>query len=260
MQFRAKLCADDGLEFLNRLVAAVEKGEDVSDILPGFDSERFERMLSRVRDDNGEISQERLAQFRERMCSADGPPGGGQRGGPGGAQRGGPGGGNPFDRRGFSGWRYFVNLNHTIELENEILIAPGVPVLDQLDGDATGAFGQPRHSTRLEAGLFGKGIGFRLSGRYTGETRINGSGLPGSSDLFFDDFTRFDLRVFGNVGELVGKNEGLLQNFRVSFRVDNIFDTRRDVRDENGDTPINYQPFLIDPVGRYVGIDLRKLF
>jgi hypothetical protein len=39
-----------------------------------------------------------------------------------------------------------------------------------------------------------------------------------------------------------------------------VFDAQRKVRDANGDTPINYQPFVIDPLGLYLGIDLRKLF
>ena len=42
--------------------------------------------------------------------------------------------------------------------------------------------------------------------------------------------------------------------------MDNIFDGQRAVRDANGETPINYQPFVIDPIGRFVGIDIRKLF
>ena len=57
----------------------------------------------------------------------------------------------------------------------------------------------------LKRGLFGKGIGFRLSGIYTGETRLDGSGLPGSTDLFFDDIVTFNLRVFANLAELTGK-------------------------------------------------------
>jgi hypothetical protein len=32
------------------------------------------------------------------------------------------------------------------------------------------------------------------------------------------------------------------------------------VRDQNGVTPNNYNPFVIDPLGLYLGIDLRKLF
>ena len=166
---------------------------------------------------------------------------------------------NPL-ARGNRGWRYFANLTHTIELQNEIFIAPGVPVLDQLDGDATGAFGFPRHTSRLEAGLFGNGVGFRLSGIYTGETRLDGSDAPGSSDLFFNDLLTFNLRTFINVDQLTGSQSPALKNVRVTFRMDNIFDGQRAVRDENGDTPINYQPFVIDPIGRFIGVDIRKLF
>ena len=158
------------------------------------------------------------------------------------------------------GWRYFANLTHTIELANEILIAPGFAPLDQLDGQATGAFGQPRNSARLEAGMFGKGMGFRLSGVYTGSTRLDGSGLPGSTDIIFSDIVTFNLRVFANVGEIAGKNEGFLKDFRVSLVADNMFDAQRKVRDSNGNTPVNYQPFVIDPLGLYVGFDIRKLF
>ncbi|MEM9501365.1 MAG: hypothetical protein AAF941_05915 [Pseudomonadota bacterium] len=252
---REKVCGENGLEEIRQLIAAIDRGEDVSEQLPGLDPELIRMMIDRARDDNGNVGPEALEQFRTRLCASGAAGQGGQqaRGGP-------PPGFNPLARGARRGWRYFVSLNHTIELENEILIAPGVPVLDQLDGDGTEAFGFPRNTSRFEAGIFGNGIGMRLSGRYTGETRINGSGLPGSSDIFFDDLLTFDVRLFSEIGQLVGRNEGILKNFRISLRMDNIFDGQRRVRDENGDTPINFQPLLIDPVGRYLGIDLRKLF
>jgi hypothetical protein len=110
----------------------------------------------------------------------------------------------------------------------------------------------------LEAGLFGKDTGFRLSGIYTGNTRIDGT--LGSSDLIFDDIVTFNLRVFANIGEITGKNEGILKDFRVSLAADNLFDAQRKVRDGAGNTPINYNPFVIDRLGLYLRIDLRKLF
>ncbi|MEM7702143.1 MAG: hypothetical protein AAF251_09435 [Pseudomonadota bacterium] len=266
---QARLCGDDGLAVMRRLVGMIERGEDVSAILPGIDPEFLKFGLDRLRGDNGTIPDEGLERIRSRICSAANGQGGasnGQAGGRTGSGQGGrPGGSggpafNPLAAGRGGGWRYFANLTHTIELQNEILIGPGVPVLDQLDGDATGAFGFPRHSSRLEAGVFGKGVGFRLSGRYTGETRLNGSGLPGSSDLFFGDLVTFDLRTFLNVDQLTGSQSPALKNLRISLRMDNVFDGQRRVRDENGDTPINYQPFVIDPIGRFVGIDIRKLF
>lgn len=254
---RERICGEDGAEQLARIVAAIENGEDTSELLPGMDPQFLKMMLDRARSEDGTIPPEALEQFRERVCSRQGGPGGqgGQRGG------GGPfGGGNPFARGRMQGWRYFVSLNHNIALESETLIAPGLAPLDELAGDALSPFGLSRHNTRLEAGLFGGGIGFRLSGQYIGEARLNGSGLPGSSDLLIGDLVRFDLRAFSNLGELFGDDSGLLKNLRVSLRFDNIFDARREVVDENGETPISYQPFLIDPTGRFIGIDIRKLF
>ena len=253
--FRQIACGEDGEARIRALIARIEAGEDVSDELPGYDPSMSGFIIDRLRGDDGEISSERIAGMRARFCESDG-------GGQGGGQAGGgpPPGFNPLARRIFQGFRYFVSLNHAIELDNTILIADGLAPLDQLDGQSTGAFGLPRHTSRLEAGIFGSGVGMRLSARYTGEARIQGSGLPGSSDLFFDDLATFDLRLFAEVGQLVGQEEGVLKNLRVSLRADNVFDGRRRVVDENGETPITYQPFLIDPVGRYVGIDIRKLF
>lgn len=249
--FRDRACGPDGAAAITDLIAKIERGEDVSAELPGVDPSFIKLALDRSRGPDGTIPPAALEQFRQRFCAASPPP----------AQAGGaPAAGpafNPLSGRSFPGWRYFFNLTHSIELDNEILIANGLNPLDQLDGQATGAFGLPRHSSRLEAGLFGKGLGFRLSGIYTGETRLDGLG---SSDLFFDDIATFNLRVFANLGEVVGKNEGFLKDFRVSLVADNLFDAQRQVRDETGETPINYQPFVIDPLGLYLGIDLRKLF
>ena len=257
--FRERACGPDGTAAIAELVAKIDRGEDVSAELPGVDPAFIKMALDRSRLPDGTIPPEALAQFQQRFCAAA-PPAqtpGGAPAAAGGAPAGGPAF-NPLGGRNFQGWRYFFNLTHTIELANEILIAPGLQPLDQLDGQATGAFGQPRHSSRLEAGLFGKGLGFRLSGIYTGTTRLDGA--VGTSDLFFDDIATFNLRIFANLGEVTGKNEGLLKDFRVSLVADNVFDAQRKVRDSAGETPINYQPFVIDPLGLYVGIDLRKLF
>jgi hypothetical protein len=265
--FRERACGPDGTAAIAELIGKIERGEDVSAELPGVDPAFIKMAIDRSRAPDGTIPPEALEQFKQRFCAmTPAPAQAGAAGGAPAAAGGGaaPSGGPAFNPLGggrqMQGFRYFLNLTHTIELDNEILIADGLAPLDQLDGQATGAFGLPRHSSRLEAGLFGKGMGMRLSGIYTGETRLDGSGLPGSTDLLFDDIVTFNLRVFANIGEITGKNEGFLKDTRVSLRADNLFDAQRKVRDSNGDTPINYQPFVIDPVGLYLGIDLRKLF
>jgi hypothetical protein len=256
--FRERACGPDGTAAIAELIGKIERGEDVSAELPGVDPNFIKLALDRSRGPDGTISPEALEQFKQRFCAAaPAQAAGGAPAAGGGAPAGGPAF-NPLAQRSFPGWRYFFNLTHSIELDNEILIAPGLDPLDQLDGQATGAFGLPRHSSRLEAGLFGKGVGFRLSGIYTGETRLDGA--AGTSDLFFDDIVTFNLRVFANMGEVTGKNEGFLKDLRISLVADNLFDAQRRVRDETGETPVNYNPFVIDPLGLYLGIDLRKLF
>lgn len=267
--FRTRLCADDGEAFMVALAEAIDRGETPAGMPEGFDPEQAKRMLERFRGADGKIDPARLAQFRTMLCSTDGPPmGGGQAaagGPPSGGARGGPGGGGRGMMGGFGPGRdnvgrYFVTLTHTIELDNTVLIAPGVPVIDQLAGDGLAANGFPRHTSRLEAGAFRNGWGLRASGQYTGTARVNGSGLPGSTDLFFDDLATLNLRLFADIGRLTKTDKGFLKGFSVSFVADNVFDGRRKVTDSDGNTPLAYQPFLVDPVGRYLGIDLRKMF
>ncbi len=265
--FRTRLCADDGPAFLQRLVEAAAKGEPLPDF-PEFDPARAERMLARLRDENGVVDQQRLASFRDRICSSAGGPAAGQPGNGGQSsagsdasgegqtrprQAGGRGGPPGLPGRGGDGrGRYFLNFNHSIELEQQVIIAQGGPVLDLLDGDSTSQFGTPRHTSRLEGGLFWNGWGTRVSGRYTGAASVN--------SLTVNDLATIDFRLFADLGRVLNKDDGILDGMRVSLRFDNIFDGRRRVTDVNGETPINYQPLLIDPTGRYLGIDIRKLF
>ncbi len=180
-------------------------------------------------------------------------------GGGGGAPRGGPGG---FGGDGQGRWN--LSFYHTVNLTNSVLVAQGGPFLDLLDGDATGANGGvSRNSFELEGGVFLDGIGFRLSGNYRTGTTVRGSGLPGSSDLRFGGLGTVNLRTFMSLDQqkwLVGEDPGFFKNARLSLRVDNIFDTRQRVTDGSGTVPLAYQPGLIDPVGRFVEIDFRKLF
>ncbi|AKM07201.1 TonB-dependent receptor domain-containing protein [Pelagerythrobacter marensis] len=234
-----------------------------------------EQVRARITGENGQIDPARLAAFRERVCAmpepgAEGgpPPGGGEAGAggdgrprAGGGGRGGGGRGG-FGRGGDGQGRWNLGLYHSIEFENEVLVAPGGPVLDQLSGEAIGS-GIPRHKIELEGGVFYKGVGLRLSGNYQSATRIDGSGLPGSQDLFFDDIAKFDLRAFVALDQqkwLAGDTPGFWKGARLSLRVDNLFDARQRVTDSTGAVPLSYQPLLTDPLGRTFEIEFRKLF
>ncbi|HKC02224.1 MAG TPA: TonB-dependent receptor plug domain-containing protein [Sphingomicrobium sp.] len=183
------------------------------------------------------------------------PPEGGRDGGRGFGGRGGGGGFGGGGNRG----RLTFSLTDTITFEDKVTIAPGLE-LDYLHGDAAGSSGgTPRHLVEARAGYFNNGLGARLSANYRSGTRVDS--LTGD-DLRFSPLATFDLRLFANPGdipELVLKHRWL-RGTQVQFTVANIFDAKPKVRNAAGDLPLNFQPDLLDPLGRTIGITIRKLF
>ena len=216
-----------------------------------------EQLRQRLTNEDGSINEERVARLREAICTGENAQAaqeGGQSEGRrrGGGRRGG-GGGREDDGQG----RWFLSLYHSVELQNEALVAPGIPVIDYFD------LGLAKHTVELEGGVFFKGLGTRVSGRYRSGYTIEGSDPTGDNDLFFGDLVTFDLRFFMNLEEqkwLTGETPGFFKGARVSLGFDNVFNTRQDVVDGTGVTPIRFQPALIDPLGRTFEIEFRKLF
>lgn len=239
-----------------------------------------QEIADRLKGPDGKIDPARLAEFRTRICAVpadavggqrgEGAPGAGATGGGqsgGGPRGGGPRGGGPgmmFGGPGDGQGRWNLSLYHSIELSNTALVSASGPALDLLDGDALGESGVSRHTVQLEGGLFKDGIGTRISGNYRSPSTVRGSGLPGSSDLRFGSLLTFDLRLFMNLEQqkwLVGQGSpGFWKGTRLGLRVNNVFDTRQKVTNDTGTVPLRYQPGLIDPTGRYLEIELRKMF
>jgi hypothetical protein len=192
-----------------------------------------------------------------------GPRAGGPRG-PGGGRFGGGGFGG-FGGGGRGG-RLQLGLYHNWRFTDEILIRDGVPVLDLLNGSAVGSRGgQPEHELELQAGYFRNGFGLRLNGTYQSDTFVRGVPVANggtSSDLRFSDLATFNLRLFADLGaqRSLVRRAPFFRASRVSLSVDNLFDARPQVRDLSGETPLGFQPGLLDPLGRSVRISFRKLF
>ena len=155
-------------------------------------------------------------------------------------------------------------LFHTWRLEDEVLVRDGVPKLDLLNGSASGSRGgRPRHDLQLEAGLFKAGLGARLSANWQSGSIVRGSqGDHGSTqgNLIFSSLATVNLKLFADLGRqasLLGEHRWL-KGLLVTLAVDNLFDSRLQVRDEGGATPLGYQPAYVDPLGRSVRISLRK--
>lgn len=191
-----------------------------------------------------------------------GGPGAGRPPGVGGGPRGPGGGGFGGPGRGMQS-RWSLALYHTYRIQEEILIRPGVPVLDLLGGSATSSSGgASRHELELSGGVFHKGFGFRVEGSYKAGSSVDGSGFPGSTDLRFSDLATLNAFIFVDLDQQKRLTKALpfLKGSRIRLRIDNVLNDVIDVRDQNGDVPLGYQPGYIDPRGRVFELSFRKRF
>jgi iron complex outermembrane receptor protein len=146
-----------------------------------------------------------------------------------------------------------------------VLIRPGVPELDFLDGSAgSSRGGRPRHELEFQAGLFKNGLGARLTANWQSATFVRGGPVAGGGtgdDLFFDDYATVNLRLFADLGlQPIAREHPFLRGMRVSLSIDNLLDSRQQVHDRLGATPLSYQPGYLDPLGRSLRLSVRKLF
>jgi hypothetical protein len=186
-----------------------------------------------------------------------GPPS--NRSGGRGFRGGGRGGGGGFFGGGNRG-RLTFSLTDTITFVDKVRIAPGLPNVDYLHGDASGqGGGTPRHQVEAQAGYFNNGIGARVSADWRSATTVN---TLSGDNLCFSPLATFDLRLFANPGDIpeVALKHPWLRGTQVRLEVDNLFNNRPEVRAASGNTPLNYQPDLLNPLGRTIMISLRKSF
>ena len=193
--------------------------------------------------------------------------GGGGFGGPGGG--GGFGGGGRGGRGGFGGpppgpdgGRLQLALYHTVIFNDQLLVRPGGPVLDLLNGSAAGSTGgTPQHEIEAQLGFTMAGFGARVSADYKTGTTVRGASSA-LGDLNFSGLGTVNLRLFDNFTQQPWalKKFPVLQGSRLTFSVNNLFNERIRVTDALGATPISYQAAYLDPVGRSVRIQFRKLF
>ena len=197
------------------------------------------------------------------MMGGGGPPRGagappaGPRPQGGGAGRGGGGGGMMAMMGGRGPGRWSLGVFHTAQFDSTVLIAPGGPILDLLDGDSLSSSGSPRHTIEFNGGLFKNGFGTFFNGTWTGPSR-----LAGANNLRFGSVTRMNINFFASLGQQqkLVKSAPFFKGSQVSLRFENLFDSRQKVTDGTGAVPLGYQADLIDPRGRVVEIEFRKMF
>ncbi|MEM9840980.1 MAG: TonB-dependent receptor [Pseudomonadota bacterium] len=158
--------------------------------------------------------------------------------------------------------RRFISLYHTWVLEDSILIRDGLPELDLLNGSAIGnRGGTSAHQVTFSVRQWKDGAGFFSRVNWRSGTDVDGD-LTGGSDLSFSDLATVDLRFSYDLGysEKIMNKAPWLRDTRAVFAVDNLFNDRIQVTNADGDIPIQFQPDLIDPLGRVFEFEIRKRF
>jgi iron complex outermembrane receptor protein len=179
----------------------------------------------------------------------------GGRGGRGGF--GGGGGAAP------PGGRFQFAVYHTIVFKDQFVVARGGPVLDLLGGAPAGsAGGQYQNEVEAQLGYTNNGYGARLSADWRSSTVVMGGAAGSSGTLSFSDIATVNLRLWDDFTPqraLIAAHP-FLNGVRVTFNVTNLFNQSLIVHDSAGPTPLIYQTAFLDPTGRVISVNLRKIF
>src|SRR5690606_19404623 len=157
------------------------------------------------------------------------------------------------------GWRLNANFTHTVQLANRRLARAGLPEQDLLDGGTGTGNGQSRHDLQSRIGLSRNGIGGQLRVNWKSRARIIAGTADAPNEIEFSPLLRLDLSAFANLDALL-PDSAFAKGTRVSLGVENLLDAQQRVRDETGATPLRYQPYLINALGRTVSLSLRKAY
>lgn len=163
-------------------------------------------------------------------------------------------------RRGIGGARVNAAVQHVWTLASTRQARAGLAPVDLLAGGAAGyGGGLPRHRVEFRAGVSTRGVGLQLSGDWTAPSEIRAGNTPQPGDLRFSGLARFDLRVFADLAR-VFPGQAALKGTRLTIAIANVLNGQTIVRDRNEATPLSYQRYLLDPLGRAVSVSLRKTF
>ena len=153
-----------------------------------------------------------------------------------------------------------VHASYTVLLNNTLLIREGLPVIDLLAGGAVGvAGGQQRHAWDFNLALSKGGTGVRVSAQNRGVHYLATGTMAVPDLLTYHPITTVDLRAFANLGQLLPASKWA-KDTRLTLAFDNVLNDRQQVRDLSGSVPQAYQPVRLDPVGRTVLLEIRKVF
>jgi hypothetical protein len=158
--------------------------------------------------------------------------------------------------------RVEMSLFDTWYLHDVTLVRDGIPTLDLLNGapsDISG--GQPRHKIEFHTLYHRNGFGVLLAATWHSATSVGSGESLTPSMLNFSALGTADLRIFSDLERLpITRQQPWARGARLSLAVTNLADRRQSVTDPSGRTPAAFLPGYLDPPGRTLAINIRKVF
>ncbi|MFN3618836.1 hypothetical protein [Sphingorhabdus sp.] len=153
-----------------------------------------------------------------------------------------------------------VNASHTFLLESETVIRDGLGVVDLLDGGAIGiGGGRQRNVSDASIALTQGGTGVRLNAARRGASFLRTGSVASPDLLTFEPVTKVDLRAYVDIGAFAPKSK-FAKGTKLTVAMENLTNSRQRVTNSAGAVPISYQPGYVDPIGRTVMVEIRKVF
>jgi len=152
---------------------------------------------------------------------------------------------------------YYAGAGPTIRFSDRLQLRPGAPVLDLLSGDSVTGWKTARVSGYFYAGIGQLGNSISIDGWGDGGGRVRSP--VGASDLYFSPLFHADVHATLSVHHFLRK-QAWTKHLQLKLDIEKLINFRQKVHDRNGLVPNQYQPDLLDPVGRTVKFTIRKLF
>jgi len=155
-------------------------------------------------------------------------------------------------------WTFSLSIAHSWQLASEMVIRPGLPVLDRLRDS-----GQPRHNVTLNLVVGRRGMGASLNGNWNGPARVRSSGEAGGGAEFrYPSSVLFNMGLFAEPERWGGawREANWASNLRISLDVQNILNGYRKMSVLGGSAPRGLTRDEIDPLGRTIRLSVRKQF
>lgn len=147
------------------------------------------------------------------------------------------------------------SVDHRVLLRDQRELLPGGPPIDFLHGSAGGS---SKHRLEFSARAIYRGVGMNLNANWASGYKER----AGNKDLKYSASSRFDVKLFANLDQIFSRDgkPHWSKGLRASVTIENLFNSRRKVVDQNGNTPLALQPSYLDPLGRTIQFSLRKIF